>query len=137
MNQYAIIEAGIVANVVLWDGNAENWQPPSGATAIAIPVGQVVNPGYTWNGAIFSAPPTPANTQTAVQQAAAAWAAYQANARAALNVSDVTILRCYESGVVVPTTWTIYRRSLRAIMSATSGDATQPMPAKPPYPSGT
>lgn len=32
---YAIIENGVVVNVVLWDGDSE-WQPPAGTTAVEV-----------------------------------------------------------------------------------------------------
>ncbi|CAG9256297.1 hypothetical protein PCAR4_40277 [Paraburkholderia caribensis] len=68
---------------------------------------------------------------------AQAWDSYQASALTALAASDRTILRCYENSVVVPSAWISYRKSLRAIVSATTGDASQPFPVQPPYPAGT
>lgn len=65
------------------------------------------------------------------------WWAYQDQAREALNRSDMTILRCIENGVPVPTEWSSYRKSLRAIIGAASGDPTQPLPTRPVYPAGT
>lgn len=65
------------------------------------------------------------------------WSAYQAVARSALNDSDNTIMRCYENSVVVPTAWVAYRKALRAIISAETGDPAQPLPTKPAYPPGT
>lgn len=65
------------------------------------------------------------------------WANYQSQAQAALTESDKTIMRCYESAVAVPLAWATYRKALRAIVSAASGDSTQPLPAKPAYPAGT
>jgi hypothetical protein len=75
--------------------------------------------------------------QYAGHEAAIEWPAYQARAMTALNESDTTVLRCYESGVPVPPGWSAYRKSLRAIVGATSGDATQALPTKPAYPAGT
>lgn len=34
MTRYAIIQGGIVTNVVLWDGDTAKWQPPAGATCV-------------------------------------------------------------------------------------------------------
>ncbi|MDE1906080.1 MAG: hypothetical protein KGH75_06465 [Rhodospirillales bacterium] len=65
------------------------------------------------------------------------WAARQFAARAALTESDLTVLRCYESAVAVPATWATYRKALRAIIAASTGDPTQAMPTKPAYPAGT
>ncbi|WP_321894540.1 hypothetical protein [Paraburkholderia heleia] len=35
---YAIVENGVVVNVVVWDGSTASWQPPDGATAVAVSV---------------------------------------------------------------------------------------------------
>lgn len=82
-------------------------------------------------------PVAPTAAQIAAQQTALAWATYQGAAQAALAESDKTVLRCYENAVPVPTDWVAYRKALRTIVSATSGDPTQPLPAKPSYPPGT
>jgi hypothetical protein len=54
-------------------------------------------------------------------------------AQAALDKSDVTILRCAENGVAVPAAWAIYRAALRASV----GGAPNSLPAQPAYPQGT
>lgn len=79
----------------------------------------------------------PTTSQIEARQAADARASHQADAMAALDASDTTILRCYENGVAVPPAWTAYRRALREVVSATSGDPANGLPSKPPYPSGT
>lgn len=65
------------------------------------------------------------------------WLDVRANAAAALRESDLTVLRCYEASVPVPTEWSTYRHDLRAIVRASTGDATAPLPARPAYPAGT
>ncbi|TCK36743.1 hypothetical protein B0G84_5756 [Paraburkholderia sp. BL8N3] len=65
------------------------------------------------------------------------WATYQTYALAALSESDRTVIRCYENGIAVPAEWTQYRRALRAIVRAPTGEANKPLPIKPPYPSET
>lgn len=97
----------------------------------------ISKPGFTVQGGALVAPTPLTPTQMAAQQAAAAWTTYQATAKSALKASDAAILRCYENAVVVPTAWATYRKALRAIVGAPSGDATQPLPAKPAYPPGT
>jgi hypothetical protein len=98
------------------------------------------------HGAVLNTPaslapytiPTPTVEQLAAAQQSAAWLAYQNQAKAALDASDVTILRCVEKLIVVPTEWATYRASLRTIVGATSvGDPTQLLPTRPAYPSGT
>ena len=73
-----------------------------------------------------------------------AWRAYQVAAQAALDNSDITMHRIAEAvslglnswtgGDVVA--WVDYRRSLRAILSASSG-MPGVLPVRPPYPAGT
>lgn len=114
---------------------------PQGVKAVQITDAQwqtcLSNPGYTVMSGALVAPVAPTAAQVAAQQAAAAWSAYQASAKAALDASDITVLRCYESGVAMPAAWTTYRKALRAIVGSASGDPTQALPAKPAYPSGT
>ena len=59
-------------------------------------------------------------------------ATLKAAAQNALDKSDVTLLRCYERGVSVPTEWADYRAALRAIVGGTS-EATE-LPVRPEYP---
>jgi hypothetical protein len=76
-------------------------------------------------------------TMTAVEAQAAKWLAYQQQARAALLASDTTMHRCVENQVAVPAAWATYRKALRAIISAPTGDPTLPPPTRPAYPAGT
>jgi hypothetical protein len=62
-------------------------------------------------------------------------AALSLRAQLALTKSDITILRCYEASVAVPTAWATYRTELRAIVSGTS--AATELPLQPDYPAGT
>lgn len=59
---YAVIESGVVANVIVWDGNTENWQPPEGCIAVLIPEGVRAGIGYSYDGDSFIEPPPPALT---------------------------------------------------------------------------
>jgi hypothetical protein len=114
---------------------------PAGVEAIEITDAQwqtcISTPGYTVKSGALVAPVPPTAAQIAAQQSAAAWSVYQASAKAALDASDITILRCYENAVVAPAAWATYRKALRAVVSAASGDATQPLPVAPQYPAGT
>ncbi|WP_454844933.1 hypothetical protein [Ralstonia thomasii] len=93
--------------------------------------------GYKVVSGALVAPPAPTAAQLAGQATAAAWSAFQVKAQAALDKSDITILRCTENAVAVPAAWATYRKALRAIVGASSGDATQPLPTQPAYPAGT
>lgn len=93
----------------------------------------VLNPGCT--DVTGSWPPA----QTQAEQ----WAAYQDQALAALQHSDITMHRILESvilGLVVAWSadeqaWVTYRRQLRAILSqAQPGTIPVSLPTKPPYP---
>ena len=70
-----------------------------------------------------------------VPDPAEAQAALKAAAQAALDKSDVTLLRCYEAGVAVPAEWATYRGQLRGIVGGTS-EATE-LPVRPEYPVGS
>lgn len=72
------------------------------------------------------------------------WYAYQAKAQAQLDANDAVAIRCIKAGVAYPADWLARDNSLRAIVRASSGDPTQPLPQPPKnadgstnYPSGT
>ncbi|MFM0213745.1 hypothetical protein PQQ96_40890 [Paraburkholderia sediminicola] len=57
IQNYALIEAGVVANVIVWDGDTENWEPPAGQIAVVIPDAPAgISIGWTYNGSTFAAP---------------------------------------------------------------------------------
>ncbi|CAH2606507.1 conserved protein of unknown function (plasmid) [Rhodovastum atsumiense] len=57
-------------------------------------------------------------------------------ARAALDGSDITALRCFKAGVAFPAEWLTYVQALRAIVNGTDTSSTA-LPARPDYPAGT
>lgn len=60
MKKYAIIEDGVVANIVEWDGESATWQPPEGTHAQLVPEGVSVCIGWTYlakEGFVAPAPP--------------------------------------------------------------------------------
>ncbi len=119
----ALIAAGYIAAVspeafpvhpeFVWtDISAVSPPPQAGWTASCT--------GGVWSYAPPTAPPAPALAPAA---------------KAALDASDITIIRCFEHGVAVPAEWIAYRAALRPIAAGTS-TATE-LPAMPAYPSGT
>lgn len=59
MPRYAMVDgAGLITNVVLWDGNEQTWQPPAGTTMVADPNSEAM-PGGTYKDGTFSPPPEP------------------------------------------------------------------------------
>lgn len=55
MSIYAVVENGIVTNLVEWDGESE-WTPPSGSTDVLVPTNTFVDLGYSYSNGVFSAP---------------------------------------------------------------------------------
>lgn len=58
------------------------------------------------------------------------------SARAALDKTDTTIIRCYSAGAAVPSEWQSYRTALRAIFNGTDTISTS-LPTQPSYPANT
>lgn len=126
MATYARIDGGVVAELFATDGDiAEMFHPDmiwvdcSTVSGIAV--------GWTFEGQVFApAPgPSPADIQ----------AALAAQAKAALDTSDTTIVRCYEHAVAVPAEWQAYRADLRAVVSGSSSATS--LPTRPTFPAGT
>lgn len=63
-------------------------------------------------------------------------AEFRVSAQAALNKSDITMMRCVEAGIVAPAAWNTYRKALRAIASGVDTTSTT-LPIQPEYPVGT
>lgn len=54
---YAVVDgAGLVVNVVLWDGNLSTWQPDEGCKVIAVPEDFSVAPGCIYIDGEFYKP---------------------------------------------------------------------------------
>lgn len=82
-------------------------------------------------------PPTGYLTADPGPTPAQQWMLYRAQARALLDKSDVTVMRCVEHGIAVPAEWSAFRTALRSILSASTGDASQALPTRPAYPAGS
>lgn len=55
---YAIIEGGAVANIIIWDGESD-WASPQESAVVKIPDGTAVVIGSTYDGETFTLPPNP------------------------------------------------------------------------------
>jgi hypothetical protein len=60
---------------------------------------------------------------------------YGREAASLLTKSDVTVLRCLEKSIAIPSEWMAYRIALRAIVAFPSIDSV--MPTRPAYPVGS
>lgn len=53
---FAVVENGVVANIVVWDGDTETWSPPEGSIVIPIPEGVVAGIGCRYDGSTITSP---------------------------------------------------------------------------------
>lgn len=54
--RYAVIEAGIVTNIIVWNGNTATWSPPPQVVTVPLPSDSMVTIGATYDGETFSNP---------------------------------------------------------------------------------
>ena len=61
-NRYALVENGVVVNVIVWDGaqfnaeTGEGWAPPEGQQAVVIPDDSPAAIGWSCDGSTFTPP---------------------------------------------------------------------------------
>jgi hypothetical protein len=52
---YALVENGVVVNTILWNGDTDSWQPPTGQIAVLVkPQDGPVSIGWSYNGTTFT-----------------------------------------------------------------------------------
>ena len=131
-NIYAVVENGVVINIVVWDGQSE-WQPVTGE-AVSCPA--QVGIGWLYDGSNFSQPPTPEQTPEELASANMAKAASEYErasvAIVALNeqIEDADYDGTTEEEVKAElAAWTDYRKQLRAYIKA--GDGSKALPEQP------
>lgn len=123
----ARIDNGIVAEI--YDSGDADF-PPFNPELIWVDCTSQVQVGWSYDGTTFSPPPGPS--------AAELWSAYQRQAMALLVANDTVAIRCVKASVAYPADWLACDVALRAIVHATSGDPTIPLPAQPiTRPAGT
>lgn len=121
--RYAVIENGVVTNVILL-ADVADWAGEGDVVK-----SDTANIGDSYNGTdIIPAPPAPIT-----------WAEYQQQAQALLIKSDTVAIRCAKKGIAFPANWQAYDDALRVIVDPkdTAGDPTLPLPTQPVYPQGT
>lgn len=52
-SNYAMVVSGKVINLIVWDGDAEQWSPPEGVEMIMVEPGQRVDIGDGYDGTAF------------------------------------------------------------------------------------
>ncbi|EHM8973251.1 hypothetical protein ACE19A_07015 [Escherichia coli] len=129
-NIYAVVENGVVINIVVWDGKSE-WQPVTGE---AVSCSAQVGIGWLYDGSNFTQPPTPEQTP---EELAAANMAKAASEYERASVVIVALNEQIEDEDYAGTTeeavkselaaWTDYRKQLRAYIKA--GDGSQTLPS--------
>ncbi|MDE1901531.1 MAG: hypothetical protein KGI37_07805 [Alphaproteobacteria bacterium] len=123
---YALIKAGVVDNLIEWDG-AGNYIPPEGFTAVEATAGTQI--GATYVNGVFTNPTPPAPAPIPLAQQASAQLA-------TIEAPGGLISRCAVRGVAVPATYTAYALALIAIVNGTDKTSTA-LPATPAYVAGT
>lgn len=59
MNRYALIKAGVVTNVIMWDGDTDRWQAPEDVELILVDEGWGIAPGDLYENGEFYRPLPP------------------------------------------------------------------------------
>ena len=121
--RYALIENNLVVNIIEL-ANLSDWHTP---TDILIQ-SDIADIGDSYDGASITPKLVPILPKT--------WNQFQAQAQSLLDKSDLVAIRCLKAGIAFPVVWQTYVVELRAIVSATSGDATVALPVQPAFPTG-
>jgi hypothetical protein len=91
------------------------------------------NVDYQTYQAWLAAGNMPDPAQSAAEIAAAQAEALKAQAQVALQKSDITVLRCYEHAIAIPSEWATYRAQLRQVIQGTLAT----LPIQPAFPAGS
>jgi hypothetical protein len=118
MSNFARVEDGLVAELTDIDP-AGRYHP----SPVWLACSAEVAVGWAHDNGTFTAPPPPPPAPLAPP------------AKAALDASDIVVLRCCEHGVAVPEEWRSYRAALREIVNCAS--AATALPPTPEYPANT
>lgn len=151
MNNFALIENGVVTNIIVWDGvtydpgtpeippgddgkggvpavPASGWSPPDGVVAVVIPDGESVAIGWLYDGAAFSAPPVPPLT---ADQILAANTSQSSALMATANAATVGMSDAYVAGLLDEADTAIFKAWAAYKLALSKIDLTK---ASPPWP---
>lgn len=130
-NVYAVVDKGVVANLVVWDGESE-WAPDVGKAVLC---GADVGIGWLYDGEKFT-PPVIVKTpeELSIENMSVARSQYD---RATVSITalneqiedadyDGTTEEAVKAGLAA---WTDYRKQLRAYIKA--GDGSKQLPSAP------
>ena len=133
VGNYAVVDDGHVVNVILWDGNTDEWSPPDGMSAILVPDGESVAIGWTYDDTAFAPPPIQAPPPPTAAEILALNTAMRnsllANATAAIApLQDaVDIGEATADDTAMLTKWKTYRVAVNR-MDLTANPANWPVP---------
>lgn len=128
MANYAIVENGVVVNIVIWDGVAE-WSPNTGQTAVEIKDGDEVGIGYSFIDGEFVAPvlPVPTHEELVTE-------AERKKSQILLTINEIT--QTWQTqlalGIITDedkatlTLWMKYAQEVQAIDTSAAPDITWP-----------
>lgn len=86
MRTYALVENGVVSNVVVWDGG-EDWTPDAGVTPVLVTAATgMASAGYAYANGVFTAPAAPVVVLSLADAQAAQIAALTVAYNAAIQV---------------------------------------------------
>lgn len=126
MSTFALVYSGKIIQVdaaTFAVNSALVWTPDISAVTPAPQVGWGAS--ETLGVWAFTAPAAPSGPTLAQQ------------AQAALDISDMTALRCFKAAVAFPSAWQTYTTTLRAIVNGTASPMPTALPAQPTFPAGT
>lgn len=126
VNKYAVIEGGIVVNLIVWDGKSA--LPPESGEPVA--AGDGVSIGWGYNGSEFSSPPESVKTQAEISRLNLSLAQSEYDKSTAkinaLNerIQDADFNDVTENAVRSSLEeWTGYRKELRAYLNSDGSGA--------------
>ena len=134
MANYALIENGVVTNIVVWDGG-DSWTPPNNIVAVLLADDVVAHIGLGYEDGVFEQPPAP---EVSPPTAAETYAANTATRDQLLRDASVALAplqmavslgEATDEETALAKAWVTFSRAVKGI------DLTESSPAWPTAPS--